>query len=129
MPRSMWGPGELEKFLGVKGSKIMPRTLVSRTHFRKRRENVGGGDIDVWQWRWATKTADDRKIVGVGGEGYDRIDGAVNGFMSQQGIPGWEPSTTPLGMDFPDGYTLQKIADDHYVISKYETNNEDPKGE
>jgi hypothetical protein len=123
MGKGVWGPGEYEQFMGVKGKAMPNRVLVSRTHFRKNREDTGGLDQDSqpqWQWRWATKAANDVDTVGVSGEGYDAINGAVNGFFSQQGIPNWAPESGGLSANIPDGYTLQVMSHDHYVISKYE---------
>lgn len=96
----------------------MATKLVARTHFRKAREQQG--KKSVYQWRWATKTPDEVDTVGVGGEGYDGLAGVINGFMSQQGHPEWEPIVDgpgDHGFTFPKGYAFQRITDEHYVLS------------
>jgi len=59
-------------------------------------------------------TADERETVGVGGEGYATLNGAVNGYLSQQGLPEWEP-----GMALPKHYRMEKIDEQHCVIIKF----------
>lgn len=86
--------------------------IVSRTHFRRFRVKPDA----EWQWFWRTETPDGRNAIAVGGEGYDNLKGgAVNGYLSQQGFAGWSPDD-----DMPEGYKLEKYADDHYVITRYE---------
>jgi hypothetical protein len=87
--------------------------LVGRTHFRKNNTQNQG-----WQWFWSTMTADEGEIVGVGGEGYSTLQGAINGFFSQQGLPSWEP-----GQALPGGYRLEKIDEQHSVIIKFAKKN------
>lgn len=83
--------------------------LVGRTHFRKSNTEDKG-----WQWFWTTMTADEVNAVGVGAEGYDNLNGAINGYLSQQGLPEWEP-----GWALPTGYRLEKIDEQHYVMIKF----------
>ena len=83
--------------------------LVGRTHFRKSNTEDKG-----WQWFWATMTADEVDTVGVGGEGYDNLQDAINGLLSQQGIPDWQQ-----GESLPATYRLEKIDEHHHVIFKF----------
>lgn len=86
--------------------------VVNRTHFRRRPQ--GDPPDVVWQWYWQTK-ANNEQIVAVGGEGYDKVHSAINGFMAGQGLPDWKP-----GDPFPEQYRVEKFDDYHYVITKYE---------
>lgn len=83
-------------------------TILSRTHFHRRSTQDQG-----WQWYHRTESPNGQPI-GVGGEGYDERNGAVNGFLSTQGYPGWHP-----GQPLPEGYKEEKFADDHYVITHF----------
>lgn len=89
--------------------KLSERRLVGRTHFRKKPTKDQG-----WQWFWSTMTPNERDTIGVGGEGYHNLDGAINGYLSQQGIPDWEAQQA-----MPDGYRKEKIDPQHYVIIKF----------
>lgn len=112
----MWKPGEYEEFIGVKGKRIVATKLESRTHFKKSRNAA----TDNWEWYWAKETPNG-ETVAVGGEGYDRAAGATNGFFASEGVP-WEPQEFDWqtgAFNIPDGYQLQKIADNHYVITHY----------
>lgn len=114
MSKSFWKPGEYEQFMGVVGSNIVSQKLVSRTHFKKSHSENG------WSWYWQTRTPDEVDVVGDGAEGYTRMNKALNGFMSQQGVPEWNPDEGGM-QSLPEGYSLQKISDDHYVVSKFVT--------
>lgn len=92
----------------------MAKKLVSRTHFKRSHSEKE----DAWLWYWATEAPNAVK-VGVGGEGYDELAGSLNGFMSQQGYPAWKSSHA-----LPEGYVLEKFADDHYVITRFEEKEE-----
>jgi hypothetical protein len=126
MAKSMWGPGEYERFIGVnKVTGYDEKTLVSRTHFKKGREAISDTRSE-WQWRW-TKEAPNGEVVAVGGEGYDRAGGAVNGFFSAEGVPEWEPNNfdweNGVFGDFPERYTFQTFAQNHFVICEYKPKN------
>ena len=69
------------------------------------------GSETVREWHWTTCAANGNKI-GVGGEGYGRLDGAINGFLGQQGFPGWKP-----GNALPEGYTLSKVTPNRYIMT------------
>ncbi len=86
-----------------------PRNIDNRTHFRRTRGITGD-----WQWRWGTR-APNGESVAVGGEGYDELRDAVHGFFVSQGI---DPEAATLGSDYSQ---LEKFADNHYVITKYES--------
>lgn len=98
----------------------MASKLVSRTHFRRRPNEV---DPTGWQWFWSTVSPNEKDTIGVGGEGYDQRVGALNGFFAQQGFPNFVN-----GLPLPSGYVQEKIDDSHYVISKYE-DSQDNSGE
>lgn len=83
--------------------------LVGRTHFKKSLTENNG-----WQWFWSSMTADEREVVGVGGEGYASLNGAINGYLSQQGFPEWEP-----GIALPGNHRLEKIDEQHFVLIKF----------
>lgn len=92
----------------------MPQKLISRTHFRR-----GPTKDKGWQWYW-TKESPNSQPVAVGGEGYDELRGAYNGFFANEGHPDWRPTADTL----PEGYVAQKFSDDHIVINQYETTEE-----
>lgn len=89
--------------------------VLSRTHF----ERKIGTKTGEWQWYWRTEAAN-QEPIGVGGEGYDQLSSAVNGFLSQQGYPDWKPSQTELPVD----YRMHKFDDSHHVITRYKTGEE-----
>jgi hypothetical protein len=86
----------------------MDRKVKNRTHFRRQHTPKAG-----WQWHWTTK-ANNGETVAVGGEGYDELRGAVNGFFSTHGI---DVEQASLASEFSK---LEKFSDDHYVITQYE---------
>lgn len=87
------------------------RKVVNRTHFRR---SLGQNSSGPWQWHWQTR-ANNGQITAVGGEGYDELRGAVCGFFSTHGI---DPEQASLRSDFGK---IEKFADDHYVITQYES--------
>jgi hypothetical protein len=87
------------------------KKLLSRTHFEKK----FGENSDRWQWFWRTMSANDVDSVAVGGEGYNNLVGAINGFMAGQGLSDWEPGQPAM----PDGYTMEKFDPQHYVITHH----------
>lgn len=87
------------------------RNVVNRTHFQRSR---GQGDDGAWQWYWKTR-ANNGQITAVGGDGYDELRGAINGFFSTHGI---DPNKASLRSDFGK---IQKFDDNHYVIVQYES--------
>lgn len=75
------------------------------------------------QWFWTT-IAPNGNVVGDGGEGYNRLDGAVNGFFSQQGI---EVDKATMGKEPIGDYSkLEKIGADRFVICRYESVKKQP---
>ena len=87
----------------------MDRKVLNRTHFRRRHTEAAG-----WQWHWTTK-ANNNETTAVGGEGYDQLRGAVNGFFSTHGV---DPEAASLSSEFSQ---LEKFSDDHYVITQYQS--------
>ena len=80
--------------------------VVSRTHFRKRLTAN-----QRWEWFWRTENASGH---------HHRLVGALNEFFTQQGCDDWDSDY--VGMQgMPDGYALEKLDSDHYVISYCET--------
>jgi hypothetical protein len=78
-------------------------TVISRTHFRKR---LTAGQR--WEWNWATENATGH---------HHRLVGALNGFFAQEGCDDWD--TDCVGMQgMPEGYQLEKLDSDHYVMTK-----------
>lgn len=54
------------------------------------------------RWYWHTKAASGDIVADQGqGNGYATAQDALNGFLSSQGHPDWQP-----GKQLPDGYTL-----------------------
>lgn len=85
--------------------------VISRTHFEKRPSERGRR-----QWYWRTESGD-RTPLGASDEGYNQLPKAISSFFRQQQEPGWDSDA--VGMQgMPDGYALQKIDSDHYVITR-----------
>lgn len=59
------------------------------------------------QWFWHT-VADNGKIVADGSEGYNRLDGAIHGYLVSQGTP-------------VSGIDQQTIADFHAKLIRHDT--------
>lgn len=70
------------------------------------------------QWFWHTQSANG-EIVATGGEGYVSLEGAINGFLSQQGYPQWTQDH-----DLPQGFTGIRVNPNEYIIEKTNTNIE-----
>lgn len=99
----------------------MPREAVqetnidSRIHFRRREH----AKFVEYEWYW-TKQSPNGQNIAVGGEGYAELRGALNGFFAAEGLPDWKPTSIQPGkIVMPDNYSVQKFADDHYVITKF----------
>lgn len=92
------------------------RKVLNRTHFRRRETHKSGpNDRGVqWEWFWQTR-ANNGEIVAVGGEGYDELRGATNGFFASHGI---DVNQASLHSEFSK---IEKFTDDHYVVTQYES--------
>jgi len=82
---------------------MTPHNVISRTHFRKKYD----AKSDEWQWFWRTENATGH---------HRRLVGALNEFFSEEPDTDWEPDQPHI----PEGYALEKLASDHYVMTKYE---------
>jgi len=95
----------------------------SRIHFRRREH----AKFVEYEWYWTKQSPNGQKIS-VGGEGYGELRGALNGFFASEGLSDWKPTSIQPGkIVMPPGYSIQKFADDHYVITKFkpEDNSDD----
>jgi hypothetical protein len=96
--------------------------IISRVHFRRREH----AKFVEYEWYW-TEVAPNGKNISVGGEGYDELRGALNGFFASEGMPDWKPTSVQPGkiMMPNNNYAIQKFADDHYVITKFQDETDD----
>ena len=93
----------------------IPNRIVSRTHFRRREH----AKFVEWEWYWSKQSPNGEKIA-AGGEGYDQLRSSLNGFFANEGMPDWKPmSISPGKIAMPPGYSIEKFADDHYVITQF----------
>lgn len=49
------------------------------------------------QWFWTTFSPNFKDTIADGGEGYDNLDGALNGYFANQGFPDWKPEKSQYG--------------------------------
>ena len=73
-------------------------------------------NLETYQWTWHTQ-ADNGQITATGGESYVNLNGAVNGYLSAQGHPEWEPGTA-YQTHLPAGYKMEKVNSNEYITRK-----------
>jgi len=92
---------------------MIGKKILSRTHFEQKNTPNEG-----LQWRWRQDGANGETLA-VGSEGYHRIAGALNGFIAAQGFPGYGSEGNDMS-SLPEGYRLEKLDSNHYVVIQYE---------
>lgn len=86
-------------------------TLLSRTHFHKRR--VG---VEAPEWYWITETPEGT-VTESAEQGFHSLDKALRRFLIQHGYSDWVHSEGMFSM--PPGHVLQKVSRDHWVLQRH----------